>query len=108
MRKLIARAFSISLDGVSADYGTKYFEWCMSGIDPRVHEVASQYHLAADDSQLDPTGNCTGARTRSSWGGTPTRACARISLRAAPRQTTRGPTCSTQRARSCSPARYIR
>jgi dihydrofolate reductase len=56
MRKLIVRAFNISLDGVNAEYGTDYFDWCMSGIDPRVPEVASQYHLHADDSQLDPTG----------------------------------------------------
>jgi len=48
MRRLIVRAFSISLDGMSADYGTEYFEWCMSGIDPRVPEVASQHHLPAD------------------------------------------------------------
>ena len=34
MSKLTVRAFSISLDGMSADYGTEYFEWCMSGIDP--------------------------------------------------------------------------
>jgi hypothetical protein len=39
MRKLIVRAFNISLDGMSADYGTEYFEWCMSGIDPRVPEA---------------------------------------------------------------------
>lgn len=56
MRKLIVRAFNLSLDGVSAEYGTEYFEWCMSGIDPRVPEVASQHHLPADESQLDPTG----------------------------------------------------
>jgi len=53
MRKLMVRAFNISLDGVSAEYGTEYFEWCMSGIDPRVPEVAGQDHLPADESQLD-------------------------------------------------------
>jgi dihydrofolate reductase len=56
MRKLIVRAFNISLDGVNAEYGTEYFNWCMSGIDPRVPELAGQHALPADDSQLDPTG----------------------------------------------------
>jgi dihydrofolate reductase len=56
MRNLIVRAFNISLDGVNAEYGTEYFEWCMSGIDPRVPEVASQPRRPVDDSQLDPTG----------------------------------------------------
>ena len=55
-RKLIVRAFNISLDGMTAEYGTEYFEWCMSGIDPRVPELASHLHLPADESQLDPTG----------------------------------------------------
>jgi len=41
---------------VSAEYGTRYFEWCMSGIDPRVPEVAGPHQLQADDSLLDPTG----------------------------------------------------
>ncbi|HEY7047357.1 MAG TPA: dihydrofolate reductase family protein [Jatrophihabitantaceae bacterium] len=58
MRKLIVRAFNISLDGVSASYGTEYFEWCMSGIDPRVSGVAN--HLPPDESQLDPTGELYG------------------------------------------------
>jgi len=56
MRKLIVRAFNISLDGVSAEYGTEYFEWCMSGIDPRVPEAEGPHQLQADDSLLDPTG----------------------------------------------------
>jgi dihydrofolate reductase len=56
MRKLIIRAFNISLDGVNAEYGTEYFSWCMSGIDPRVSEAASRHHLPPDESQLDPTG----------------------------------------------------
>ena len=56
MRKLMVRAFNISLDGVSAEYGTEYFEWCMSGIDPRVPEVAGQDHLPADESQCLPGG----------------------------------------------------
>jgi hypothetical protein len=56
MRKLIVRAFNISLDGVNAEYGTEYFDWCMSGIDPRVSEGSGRHHLPADDSLLDPTG----------------------------------------------------
>jgi dihydrofolate reductase len=56
MRKLILRAFNVSLDGVSAEYGSDYFKWCMTGIDPRVAPDASQHHLGADESLLDPTG----------------------------------------------------
>ena len=55
MRQLIVRAFNISLDGVNAEFGTEYFNWCMSGIDPRV-SAASPHPLAPDESQLDPTG----------------------------------------------------
>ena len=51
MRKLIVRAFNISLDGVSAEYGTEYFEWCMSGIDPRVPEVAGPHQLQAGEGR---------------------------------------------------------
>ncbi len=54
MRKLIVRAFNISLDGVNAQKGTEYFDFCMSGIDPTV--PAGVNHLPADDSQLDATG----------------------------------------------------
>ena len=55
MHQLVARAFNISLDGRSAEYGTDYFEFCMSGIDPRVPAAAN--HLPADQSLLDPTGD---------------------------------------------------
>ena len=56
MRKLIVRAFNISLDGVSAEFGSKYFDWCMSGIDARVTGEVSKPRLAADESLLDATG----------------------------------------------------
>jgi len=56
MRKLIVRAFNVSLDGVSAEYGSDYFDWCMNGIDPRVSEGAGKHHLAADETLLDATG----------------------------------------------------
>lgn len=36
MRKLVVHAFNISLDGVNAQNGTGYFDFCMSGIDPAV------------------------------------------------------------------------
>lgn len=54
MRKLVVRAFNISLDGVNAQNGTEYFDFCMSGIDPAVPADVS--HLAPDESQLDATG----------------------------------------------------
>jgi len=54
MRKLIVRAFNVSLDGRSAEYGTGYFDWCLGGIDPRVPAGAD--HLPEDQSLLDPTG----------------------------------------------------
>ena len=56
MRQLIVRAFNISLDGVNAEYGTEYFNWCMSGIDPRVSAAKGQHPLGADESLLDATG----------------------------------------------------
>jgi hypothetical protein len=97
MRKLIVRAFNISLDGVSAEYGTEYFEWCMSGIDPRVPEVAGPHQLQATTRCSTRRASCTSTRTRSSWAGSPTRQWPRTSLRAAPRPTTRGPASSTPR-----------
>jgi len=54
MRKLIARVFNLSLDGVNAQKGTEFFDFCMSGIDPSVTEV--EKHLPFDESQLDATG----------------------------------------------------
>lgn len=54
MRKLVVRAFNISLDGVNAQNGTEYFDFCMSGIDPDV--PAGVNHLPPDESQLDATG----------------------------------------------------
>lgn len=74
MRKLIVRAFNVSLDGVSAEYGTDYFDWCMSGIDPRVSEGASKHHLAAEETLPSPQASSTGARTRSSRAGKATTA----------------------------------
>jgi hypothetical protein len=54
MRKLIVRAFNISLDGVNAQKGTEYFDFCMSGIDPTV--PADVDHLPPDESQTRPYG----------------------------------------------------
>jgi hypothetical protein len=105
MRKLIVRAFNLSLDGVSANYGTQYFDWCMSGIDPRVTADASRPHLPADESQLDPTGELYRRADALIMGRVSYERMAGISPRAAPRPAIRGPASSTRRARSCSPAR---
>ena len=60
MRKLIATVFNYSLDGLLADEGTDFWEFCFS--------------LPENSGPDDPgTSTSSGARTRTSWAAPPTR-----------------------------------
>ena len=60
MRKLIATVFNYSLDGLLADEGTDFWEFCFSLPENREPD---------DPAQLDSSG----AHTRTSWAAPPTR-----------------------------------
>jgi hypothetical protein len=60
MRKLIAWVFMYSLDGLLADEGTEYWQFC--------------FGLPVDPADWSRRSAFTRARTRTSWGASPMRA----------------------------------
>ena len=60
MRKLIATVFNYSLDGLLADEGTEFWNFC--------------FDLPENREPDDPAQLASRARTRTSWAARPTRA----------------------------------
>ena len=77
MRKVIALVFHYSLNGLLADEGTEYYQFCFELLDEAVARTT-----------MTSRSTFSRARTRTSWAAPPTRAWPRISRRT---PTIRGP-----------------